>query len=434
MPEKTKAQLVTSSIFSAGPYLERATKASYETYRTMRKHPTIALARKLTIAPILSSSWSYEFKDNGTEEMAAFIKKQLEPLREHLIRTAILGQIDFGWQCFEKILGYDEETKQIVLKKLKPLLQDITQILIDEDTGAYIGVEQYNNIKLTAQETLLISADVEGTQWYGQPLLENARQIYNEWIDANEGASRYDRKLAGSHWVVYYPLGSSEVDGEDKDNFEVAKAILDALEASGSVIVPSTVANYMDELKSANREWQIEILSDTTPQQPTFISRLNYLDALLVRAMGWPERSMLEGTLGTKAEAETHSNLGFINLEQQHRFIVQQVNWHIVNHLIRLNYGAEFENQIFVEAAPISDNDLGFFRDVYKNLITDPNGLVEEFANIDIKALRDRIRIPSNSDDGEPDFGPLIETEETKEDEFAITPDQQSRLLTNGRF
>src|SRR5258706_9508305 len=75
---------------------------TYALYRRMSAHPTLALAKSIVTAPILSSSWTFETRrpdgrkprrapvtdgvisdplDRQLEERAQFIQRQLEPLR-----------------------------------------------------------------------------------------------------------------------------------------------------------------------------------------------------------------------------------------------------------------------------------------------------------------------------------------------------------------
>ena len=174
MTERTGAQLFGSLTSNV---LAKRSQRSYKTYREMRLDPTLSLARQLVLAPVLLAQWSFESRDGAPPEAAAFIEKQIRPIRIHLLRTAMLGCIDFGWQPYEKVYSYDGQ--RYTLQKLKPLLQDLTDILVDQETGAYIGLRQRTTSKettLEVAETFLVSLDVEGTDWYGQPVMEVARK------------------------------------------------------------------------------------------------------------------------------------------------------------------------------------------------------------------------------------------------------------------
>jgi hypothetical protein len=87
--------------------------------------------------------------------------------------------------------------------RFKPLLPDITEILID-DHGGLAGLRQ-KDVELTGTSAMLVSFGGEGSNLYGEPLLENVREAWNEWRKANEVAARYDRKIAGAYLLLHYP-------------------------------------------------------------------------------------------------------------------------------------------------------------------------------------------------------------------------------------
>ena len=379
-------------------------KANYATYRKMRKDPTIAMTRWLAAAPILSSPWSYEARDDAPPDAKDWIANELEPYRLHILRTAIYGYIDYGWQSYEKVweLGNDG---RIHLKKLKPLLHLLTDILVVEKTGAFIGLKNTNaqgdGVVLKLDKSLLLSFDVEGTDWYGSAMMENALNPYNEWNATNTGAKRYDKKVAGSHWVVTYPLGRTPYNGTLTDNYVIAQQLLTNLQSSGAIAVPRQSREELEDLNGDDKEaaWKIELISDSGTGQASFIERQRYLDALKVRAFGFPERAILEGEFGTKAEAEAHGALAIQNMDLRHQFVAQDINWHVINQLLRLNWGPQFENSVWISPAPIADEVRAFLQELYKAIISSPDGAMQELDNIDMEAMKDRLGVPVKEDD-----------------------------------
>jgi hypothetical protein len=352
------------------------------------------------VAPVLAAPWSVEAEIGAPDGAQGFISEVMTPFRLHILRTAFYGNIDYGWQSYEKIFSFRKSDGRIVLRKLKPLLQDLTDILVEEKNGAFKGLQQDPDVTLRLQESFLVALDVEGTDWYGQPLMENVRASHDEWNSVNESAGRYDKKLAGSHWVVHYPLGVGELNGATVDNYEIAKSIIANLEASGAIAIPRRLEDTVDDLnKDSPDAWKIEILSDSTSQQSSYVDRMAYLDALKVRGLGLPERSVLEGQSGTKAEAEAHANFAITNMELRHQMCVQAVNWHIVNQLLRLNYGREAENKVYIQPAPITDNALEYLRSLYLKFIEKEQGFFTEFAEVDREALKDRLGVPIEPDE-----------------------------------
>lgn len=387
--------------YSPGPWLLNPMPASYKTYRLMRKDPTIALARALTVAPVLASNWSVACDDDVDDEAVKFIEDALIPQRPTILERCLFGGLDFGWAPFEKV--FVEKDGYLTLGKFKPLLQDITTVVVNMASGQFIGfrqatMHQENIVDLELPYALNVAFGVEGTNWYGLSELENIRSTWQEWNDANLGAARYDKRIAGSHFVVYYPQGVTPVNGVPTDNFVVAQSILKTLESSGSIVVPRTVATFVDELNNESLGWKIEVLEDRGGRQPTFIDRLKYLDALKCRGLIMPERGIIEGEFGTKAEAGVHQNLALTHLELKHQHIVRMVNWHCVNQLLRVNFSADLENKVYIEPAPLDDSSITYLRDIYKAILTNQSGFLEEFPNIDTDALKDKTGVPKSEE------------------------------------
>lgn len=389
--EKTRMQLpgVALTYGGAGLHLSLPSPLprTYATYRKLRTDPTLALARAVSVAPVLASSWEVEGED---EERVELIREQVLPIREQLLEPAMYGGIDFGWQGFEEV--WDSRGGRTTLKKIKPLLQDITEVLVDAVTGEFAGYRQ-GAVTLPVDACLHVAFRVEGTQWHGQSLMENARRVHNEWVEANAGAARFDRKIAGSHWVVYFPPGSSPMNGVSKPNDLIAQDILRSLESSGSVAVPRTVAKWMDELNKDEMGWKIELI--TSRGEGGFGDRLRYLDVQKVRAILVPERMALEAEFGTKADAGVHSNLAVTMRELEHKHVTRLVNWHLVDRLLALNWGEEARGSVLLKPTPLTDEALGYLRSVYSALLVNPQGFQQEFPNVDVASLRERLRVPT---------------------------------------
>lgn len=383
------------------PFLFNPAAAAYDTYRAMRKHPTIAMVRMLSVAPVIAANWSIESSEDAPEGADELIREQLLPLRPLILEECMLhGLIDFGWSAFEKVFEQDSQG-QIALRRLKPLLPDITTIMIGMK-GEFAGVRQTGPlahiVDLDVEKCLLCSYAVEGSNWYGNPRMENVRLAYNKWMECDVGAARYDKKIAGSHWVIYYPPGYTGEGDDRKDNYDIAMGILASIEASGSMVLPSTTIAFLDELNQstdAKRAWEVEFLQDSGGKQLSFVNRLRYLDSLIARGLITPERSVTEGQMGTKAEAGIHSDAAATAMDLEHQHTARLVNWHLVNQLLRLNYGPDAENSVWIVPAPMDDTSIAFLRTLYQGFLTNPQLATDEYPNIDRDALRERIGVPA---------------------------------------
>lgn len=371
----------------------------------IRKHPTVALVRQLVVAPCLAAHWSIEEKEGIAPEGAKqFIEDSILPLRHNLLSTSLYGCIDHGWLSYEKVFSLNKDS-QLVFSKLKPMTQDDTWILI-EPNGAYYGILQIcdnNNtnpandyeVVLKKDKTLLVNFEVEGTNWYGRSVLEITKCPYDEYCNVQKATNRYDLKVAGTHWVVHYPPGTSDWNNTETSNDIVAQKILETLESSGSIAVPRTIEGFLDDMneKSPNA-WTIELLSDMSQTTSNFLLRLKYIDTLLVRTFGIPERAVLEGEHGTKAEAGTHTDAAVINMDMRHRMLVNAYNQELVNKLLAFNYGEEYINSVYIVPAPILNSTIKILTDVYQKILDDPQGLLEEMDYIDKESIKSELGIP----------------------------------------
>lgn len=380
--------------------------ATYETYRQIRKQPTVAMCRMLSISPILAGEWITEADDDAPDDWVRFIQDQIMPLRRTFLPTTLLNLTDYGWSPWEIIYKRDrwEGKTRIMLDRVKSLLVDMTEIMIDPDTGDFVGLRQHPQNSVSYDElevpyTILINVGREGDNLYGEPILENIRSVWLNWYDANDGAERYDKKMAGSMWVIYYPEGETKVNGTMTLNEDIVAGMIESLESSGSVAVPVSMAAFIGDMNSATPQpaWKIDLI-DPSAKQTSFVDRMKYLDTLFVRGQLTTERSMTEGQFGTKAEAGVHSDLALTQREMTHQNVTEEVNTQVVNRLLRFNFGQAAEGKVRIRPAPLIDYKLAFFRDLFKLLLQHPVAGIDAIEAIDLDGLVDAIGAPKSEE------------------------------------
>lgn len=383
-----------------------------ETWRkkliAMRRDPTIALARLLSLAPFYVASWTTEADADAPEGAEEFIGEELQRHRLHLIEHMIHGTIDWGWQAFEKVYKLKEVNgyKRAYVSWYKPLTQYNSLILVDPHTGSFEGIRQTDtftgqDVDLFRNELLFHAINVEGTNWYGEAIMLAAHEAWAHWSQVEYGANRYDQKIAGSHWVVYYPPGQSLYGGVETDNLEIAKIVLAKLEASGSVVVPNDVQKFvsgLEDLGNKSRSWDIQLLTDGGSGSVAYLERQKYFDILKVRAFGFPERAILEGQHGTKAEAGEHGDLALTMAEMRHQQCIEQINLQDVNALLRINWGPEAENTVRIKVESISEDNRALLRTIYDRVLADPEIGPDEIRQLDLAGIRDQLRLPTDPD------------------------------------
>lgn len=410
MVEKTAEQvLVTSGVDGQ---LAKALPRRWERkVRDMRRDPTIGIVRDLYQAPIFAADWTVTADNPRYEDAVEMINRTVMPFRDHILAHTIRGLLDFGWQAFEKVYGFSEEG-WVKLIKLKPLLQDITTILVDlrgdikgvRNLPTYLSsVNSINNgpwVDLTRDECVVISRDVEGTNWYGEPLSRRAENPYDSWNACERSAQRYDNKIAGAQWVVYYPIGRTMYNGAMTDNFVIAMAILDAIESSGKMAIPRKALDQVEDLNAIGDDqmaWKIDMISSSSSSESIFVGRQKYQDALKARAYGIPERAVFEGQFGTKAEAEAHADFAITNIEQAHSNILAQINSEIVDPLLKLNKGERYATHVKLKAIGLSNDKRAYLRELYTSYFGSEAGQAEMQA-IDWDSTREVLGLPSHRD------------------------------------
>lgn len=378
--------------------------------REMRRDATLGFLRDLFKAPMLAAEWTV-VSDEGFKDGEAIVEKCVLPRHRFLIHHIVRGLLDFGWQPFEMVHDYVDD--MIVLAKVKPLLQDITEIVVDIH-GNLIGLRNkptyLNNlpqwagpwVEVMHEEQVTFYTDVEGTNWYGEPRMYRAEQPYDSWLTCEASAQRFDKKVAGAHWIVHYPDGRSPFRGEEEvENAEIAKAILRELESSGSVAVPRSVAKEVEDLDNLSDDklgWKIELLSASTNTASSFVDRQKYQDALKARAIGIPERAVFEGQFGTKAEAEAHADFAIDAIEGFHVDVVDRLNETEVDFLLEVNHGSSYKGRVKVKASPLSDVDRAKMRELYMAWFGSPDGAASEADAVDFDAVRQELGIPTRQD------------------------------------
>lgn len=383
--------------------------AFYDRVPDIRRDPTVKLAREFAIAPVLGGKWSVESEKSAPVEAQAVLEEEMARVRFELLRTAMLGRIDYGWQPYEKAFKCRQDS-YVGIDFLKPLLQRITTILVEERTGRYWGLRQDvpvglnsttvgSEVYLTGVESFVVSQDVEGTNWYGEPTLKAVEGPYDEALQITKTAKKYDRKIAGSHFIVYYPLGTSKFKGTELDNGAIAQKLVESIEAVGGMAVPRSVVQAIDSMniKAGNNEalqWKVELLTDAGAGQTPFIDRLKYIDVLKVRAFGLPERAVIEGQFGTKAEAEAHADLAIVNMETKHQDVTAQIQLGLVDQILLMNWGPSAVGTVRLVASPLADRALTFVRELYKLMLGNPQGFMQEAAAMDLGQLRERLGLP----------------------------------------
>lgn len=399
MPTITGPQIFTQSIDAYTGQLSAPSVSEWDKrLKALKKHPTIKLARLLSVAPAIIRKWTTEATmDNVQDEVHDHIRKTIIPHQADIVADAMLGLIDWGWVAFERVI--DEEQK---FAKLKKLLHILTTLLADPENGDLVGVRQEANnykdevVELFIPDCVIFTQNVEGQEWYGASDCADAEAAYLAWTNANEVARRYDEKTAGAHWVIKYPMGVSDYNGEkDVDNGIIAQDILNALKSNGLIAIPQAAKRFLDGDGTSEPAWNIELMESSANTSVSLETRLRYCDVLMVRAFAMPERALTEGQHGTKAEAEAHGDAALTYIDMRLQHIMRGVNEHIVKPELITHFGEAMADAVRIIPEPMDAERRAYLQSVYDKILSTPEGFMAELDDIDVAALRDVSQIPS---------------------------------------
>ena len=373
-----------------------AGSADYSMYRRMMRHPTLRLAYAFVTAPIISSGWSVEADDDADERAVELISDVFTPARSFLLQQACRS-IYYGHQCFEKVWAVDEDGRYVI-KRFKPLLPDLTEVIVDE-FGNRIGLKN-RGVVLNAGQMMQISNDVEADYWYGRSRLENVREfVWGQWCATQKKLETFQSKAAGVLPIVTYPEGNGvDKNGAAEPNWRKADMVLNSLGRAAGVTIPNMLAPWAEDVIRGGGDvkelmaWKVQFLEAAAGHGAEFITVLSYDDKLLVRGMLAPERAILEGQYGTKAEAETHGDVGIAVADQTLHEIVSQINEQSVNDVLRTNFGESQVGKVYLKASPLIDEAKSMIREIVKATYVGAPDLAR--VDLSFDAMNDQLGLP----------------------------------------
>jgi hypothetical protein len=379
---------------------------TYPNYRRMSSNPTLALAKAVKTGPLLASAWGWQAKDKETpDEIVAFIRDMLDPMRPFVLNDMLFA-LDMGNQSFELVWERETGTKpklpatRYVIRKIKPLLQELTTVLVDPKTGQFKGL-QNGQTTLNPGECFHFPYDMRAGNWYGRSLHENVRREFCDYdADAKEMA-KLAKKLSGIVAIARVLRGmAKDKDGKDVDRFTVAKTVVAGLAQSKGVVFES-LAHDADDLRNNP---DLAKLTDITIETLDFGSTSPALSSMLDKRkqyqsefmQGWllPPRAALEGQHGTLAEAEVHADVGITGAEILHQYAVTFFNWYVVDPLLVLNFGEQARGSIYATPAPILDSKKIVLKQILTAILQNAATLEMALAQIDTDAIYDQLDIP----------------------------------------
>jgi hypothetical protein len=376
---------------------------TFALYRRISAHPTVALVMQMVIAPIIANTWGWEKKAGVPEEWLTFVRDMLQPLRSSVLNDG-LRALAVGFAGFEKV--WEVDGKRMVLSKLKPLLPEITRILVDPK-GNFRGLRNQppgdapRDIPL--RKSFLYTYDNECGNLYGRSRHENVRVTYCQAMQTAERMAQYQKKIAGVIAQLHYPEGTSrDAAGVERSNDWIAQQILEAVSMGRSVRFPNLFASIDDPATAADlagkSQWVLsQFDTGGTDYSPGLMNSLAYYDKLLFRGWLRPERVGLDTQHGSRADAQQHSESSIVDSELIDQNFAAAFNTQVVDEVLTLNFGPTARGAVWVDPSPIADMQTETMTAVLTAMLRNNQTADAVAGKIDVTAMLEDLDVPSKA-------------------------------------
>lgn len=324
---------------------------TYDDINKMRKDYQISAGLAFIKLPVLAQSYSIFCQDPVIKN---FVTQTLRPIYRKLMSSTLLG-IDYGFSPHEKVFkrenvkiideGPDNSIKTkiiyqgdaIIYNKVKSICPDSISILIDE-LDNFSGMRQETGVKggvtLKSDECFLFSNDIEFGNYYGKSRLIPTFPLWYYKILLIQFMMKYFERKGSPPLIVNAPPGTSQDTANAlHNNFSIALKLGKSLLSNSVGVIPYT------ESKGGNSQWDIKYLMDDK-RGDQFISIIELFDALELRSILVPERTITQDSKGTGSYAmsASHSNMFFLAEDSLIADIEYAINTQIIPQLVSYNF------------------------------------------------------------------------------------------------
>ena len=389
------------------PGFAPAEPGTFDCYRRISTHPTIALVMRMVTAPIVSNTWDWVARPGTPPAWVDFVRDTLAPLRTAAL-TDGLSALAMGFAPFEKVWA-PAAGGRVTVGRLKPLSPDHTTVLVD-DGGNVRGLRNQlpgqEPRDLLGAKAFVFTHDGSYGNPYGRSRHENVRVVWGQAMQTAERLAQYQKKVAGVIAQLHYPEGTSrDAAGVERGNDVVAQQILEAVSMGRSVRFPNLFASVEDPAAAADLAGKSQwVLSQFDPggtdHSKGLLDALAYYDRLLFRGWLRPERVGLEAQHGTRADAELHTESGVADSELLDAAFAAAFNTGVVDDVLAANFGPAARGAVRVDPSPIVDAKQKAAQAVLSALLANGATAPAVAARIDVDALLQDLDVPVGNESG----------------------------------
>jgi hypothetical protein len=373
---------------------------TFDVYRRISAHPTVALVMRMVTSPIVANTWDFKARPGTPDAQVEFVKRVVAPLRTNVVNDAMRALV-YGFAAFEKV--WAPAGDKMVISRIKPLSPDGTTVLVDRG-GNFRGLRNQPpgqpSVDLPGNKAFVYAYDGEYGNYYGRSRHENIRATWSMTMQTADRLAQYQKKVAGVIAQLHYPEGTSrDAGGVERSNDVVAQQILEAVSMGRSVRFPNLFASIDDPATAADlagkSQWvlsQFEL--GGTDYSPGLLNALAYYDKLLFRGWLRPERVGLDTQHGSRADAQQHSESGVIDSELVDADFAAAFNTGVIDDLLEVNFGVAARGAVTVDPSPISDTKTQAAQAVVTALLRNRVTAESVARRVDVGALLQDLDIP----------------------------------------
>lgn len=368
----------------------------------MRSYEVIRLAWAITVRPILASPRTIEiwpkWKDDAkTKEIAEAATQWVLPAVEAGMEPGF-ECLQLGWWIQEIVWDRSEGvTYPSLLRTILPWEAQIYRDDYRQFSGFQIGTEFRD-----ARYALLTVHNAHIDPIFGEARNNWCRQSWWRAVQSEENADKTERKAAGKQMLIQSPQGWQPVgpNGQPIPKGAYQQILANAAVTNDAISVDSMYFSQ-DSIEKDPKLAEVPVVKidqldwgDIAPAIAAHCQRMDGLNNKIMMAWMRPTREAMEGQNGTKAEAGTHGQIGVTDSEQVAATQLKQMDAQLLNRFIATNYGPEYVGRLYAKQQPLSDPQQQFLQDIYKAIVSNKTPDPTMMAQIDPRALADRVEIP----------------------------------------
>jgi hypothetical protein len=240
---------------------------------------------------------------------------------------------------------------------------------------------------------------MEDDDRWGRSRYANLEGEWAKYVELCKRRGNYIKLVCTPVPMIKYPEGFEGRDrgGMKRSGFELAEGLAKKLVGGDPICMPNQLDQLAREVIKQGGDpnklmaWQIEFLEARGQHGAELVAMANHMESLMFRGMLVPERTALEGTHGTKAEAGEHADVATSVAQLLLNEVIRNVNRYLVNPLVAYNFGEQYIDTVMVDTPSLEDATKATVADILVNVLKTPQGAARY---MDMDAAMDMIGIP----------------------------------------